>query len=276
MDRGQRKDKLADILEKITPKVVTSMDNNINSIMYNVVGFVPVTDFLDNGLFIANLGYLIAQENLNVCIVDFKVFNPNIYQFLDAKPNEKGKGLLEVLKNDKEDIRRQVIATKYKKLFLLSPSPYDLIEEYLEFKFSTIKRVINELKDMFDIVLVDIPNNPPLEFCTGAMKYIHRGFFVSAQRTENSINILKLLDFAKSIGVSTAKFNSIIFFNTQDLQYDYNAITQLGFNIVAKMPVVKGAISDYLQGKLYVKDSALIDKEYITGMKNLVSTIVAT
>lgn len=275
MDRGKQRETIADILDKITPKASLGIDNNLNKIIYNVIGFMPITDFADNGLLLSNLGYLIAKEKLNTCIVDFKVFYPNIYQYLDVEPNEKGQGLLSVLKNDKEDIRKQIITTKYKSLYLLSPSPYDLIEEYLEFKLDTIKRVITELKDMFDIVLIDIPNNPPLEFCIGSMKYIHRGFFTSAQRTENTINMLKLMDFAKSIGITTAKFNNVIFLNIQDIQYDYNPITQMGFNVVAKLPLVKNAISDYLMGSLYIKDSGLIDKAYILGMKQLVNIITA-
>lgn len=276
MDRGQRKGRIADILNKITPKASENIENSISDIIYNVIGFLPITECIDNGLFISNLAYSIAQKNINTCIVDFKVFYPNIYQYLDAKPNDKGKGLLNILKNDKEDIRTQITVTKYKQLYLLSPSPYDLVEDYIECKLSMIERVINELKEMFDVVLIDIPNNPPLEFCIGAMKYIHRGFFTSAQRTDTTINMMKLLDFAKSIGVSTAKFSSVIFLNTQDVPYDYDCISKIGFNISAKIPLVKNEVSDYLAGKLYIKDSTLIDKNYVSEINKLVDLIISS
>lgn len=80
------------------------------------------------------------------------------------------------MKSDKVDFRDELQQTKYDKLFLLTPSPQDLMEEYFDFEFENIERVITTLKQMFDIVLIDIPNNPPLEFCLGAMKYCHIGF----------------------------------------------------------------------------------------------------
>ena len=51
------------------------------------------------------------------------------------------------------------------------------MEEYFDFEFENVERVINTLKSIFDVVLIDIPNNPPLEFCLGAVKYCHMGFF---------------------------------------------------------------------------------------------------
>lgn len=81
-----------------------------------------------------------------------------------------------MLKSDKVDFREEIQATKYERLYVLSPSPHDLLEEYFDFEFEHLERVIDTLKGMFDIILLDIPNNPPLEFCLGAMKSSHVGF----------------------------------------------------------------------------------------------------
>lgn len=88
--------------------------------------------------------------------------------------------------------------------------------------------------------------------------------------------MMKLLDFAKSIGVSTAKFSSVIFLNTQDVPYDYDCISKIGFNISAKIPLVKNEVSDYLAGKLYIKDSTLIDKNYVSEINKLVDLIISS
>ena len=267
MDR--EKQKVNDIFRKISSKELIGAELQENKLMYSIVGFVPISDSCDNALIISNLGYLLAEKGLNTCVVDFKVFYPNLFQFLDAKPNNKGKGLIRVLRSDKVDFREEIIATKYDKLFLLSPSPQDLMEEYFDFDFQNIERVITTLRDMFDIVLIDIPNNPPLEFCLAAMKYCHIGFFTATERMDASSNMVKLLDYASSVGISTAKFTRVILMNLLDLRFDYKIISDIGFTIVAALPLVKDAIAKSLEGKLYVKDTPIINKYFIRELRGL-------
>lgn len=268
MDQTERLS-LDKVLDKISPKEYMGSEFQESKLIYSVIGFIPACDMVDNALVISNLGYLLAQKGLNTCILDLKVFNPNLYHYLDAKPNKKGSGLIRVLKSDKVDFREEIQATKYEKLYLLSPSPHDLIEEYLDFEFDHLEHVVNTLKGMFDIVLVDIPNNPPLEFCLGAMKFSHIGFFTSTERIEATSNMIRLLDFASSVGISTAKFTSVILMNIQDINYDHKAISEFGLNIVAVLPYVKAAYAYSLEGKLYVRDNPLINRYFLKQMRRL-------
>ena len=243
-------------------------------LLYNVVGFIAASDFADNGAIISNIGYKIAEKNLNTCIVDFKIFYPTLYNYLDVEPNEKGKGLLSVLKDDKVDIREHICTSKYKQLYLLTSSPYDLIEEYLDFKFEHIERVIDELKEIFDLILIDIPNNPPLEFCLATMKYVHRGFITVSERIESIGNIQKLLEFASSVGITTSKFTNIIYVNTLNLNYDYGALKETNLKVVAKLPMLQGIIDEYYKGNLYLKDSSIINRQYLMGIEDLIRIIM--
>lgn len=268
MDRREEV-KLDSILDKISAKDRLGAQLEESSLIYSVIGFIPACDMVDNALLLSNLGYLLTKKGLNICIVDLKVFQPNLFHYLDAAPNKKDHGLLRVLKSDKVDFREEITATKYERLYLLAPSPHDLVEEYLDFDFEHLERVINTLKGMFDLVLLDIPNNPPLEFCLGAMKSSHIGFFTSNERVEALSNMVRMLDFAASVGISTAKFTSIILMNTQDLKYDYKGLREYGFNIVATMPLVKAAYAASLEGKLYVRDNSLVNKYFMRSLQRL-------
>lgn len=268
MDQNDRLS-LDQVLHKISPKEYMGSEFQESKLIYSVIGFIQACDMVDNALVISNLGYLLAQKGLNTCVLDLKVFNPNLYHYLDAKPNKKGGGLIRVLKSDKVDFREEIQATKYEKLYLLSPSPHDLIEEYLDFEFDHLEHVINTLKSMFDIVLVDIPNNPPLEFCLGAMKFSHIGFFTATERIEATSNMIRLLDFASSVGISTAKFTSVILMNIQDINYDHKAINEFGLKIIAALPYVKAAYAYSLEGKLYVRDNPLINRYFLKQMRRL-------
>ena len=272
MDRKEAK-KVDSVFNKISHKELLSEELHNNKLMYSVVGFIPACDLVDNALLISNLGYLLSQKGLNTCIVDLKVFYPNLYHFLDVTPKKKANGLIKVLKSDRVDFRGEVLSTKYDRLFLLSPSPQDLMEEYFDFEFEHLERVIATLKHMFDLVLIDIPNNPPMEFCLGAMKYCHMGFFTSTERVEAAGNMVKLLDYAASVGISTAKFTNVILMNLQDIEFDYKVINESGFNIVASLPLVKEASQWALEGRLYVKGNPLINKYFIKEIQRLVDLL---
>lgn len=271
MDR--EKQKVNAILHKISSRELIGAELQDNKLMYSIVGFLPVSDSCDNSLLISNLGYLLAEKGLNTCIVDFKVFYPNLYQFLDVKPKDRGNGLIKVLRSDKVDFREEIAPTKYEKLFLLSPSPQDLMEEYFDFDFQSIERVISVLKEMFDIVLMDIPNNPPLEFCLAAMKYCHIGFFTATERIDAASSMVKLLEYAASVGISTAKFTRVILMNLLDLNFDYKIISDMGFTIFAALPQVKDAVAKALEGKLYLKDASIINKYFIRELRRLADVL---
>ena len=272
MDRKTRQ--IEDILHKLSPKEHLGMEMRENKLIYSVFGFIPASDFVDNSILISNLGYLLAQQGLNTCVLDFKVFYPNLYQSLDVEPRKKGRGLLKVLKSDKIDIRDEITVTKYDRVYLLSPSPQDLMEEYFDFDLEAVERVIQTIKNMFDIVLIDIPNNPPLEFCLGALKASHMGFFTASERLDTYINMVKLLDFMDSVGISPAKFSNLIFMNLQGIEFDYEVFKKSNLNIVAALPLVKGLVLNSFEGRLYVKDDPFLNKKVKNQLDNLVKILI--
>lgn len=270
---SKAKNRIAEMISKISSQELIGAELQENKLIYSVIGFISSSDFVDNALLISNLAYLLSQRGLNTCVLDFKVFYPNLYQYLDVKPNKKSDGLIKVLKSDKVDIRGEILNTRYERLYLLSPSPYDLMEEYYDFEFENVERVITTLKNTFDIVLIDIPNNPPLEFCLGAVKYSHVGFFTASERIECAGNMIKFLDYASSVGISTSKYTSVIFMNLMGFDYDYKAIEEIGFNIAAKVPFVKSAITYALEGRIYVKDNPLINKFFRRELHELADSL---
>ena len=236
----------------------------------DVAAFIPASEFVENGQLISNLAYCLAGNAFTVCAVDFKVFYPNLHYWFNAESNKKGEGLMRILKNYRGDIKSVITPTSVKDLFLLSPSPYDAIESYYSFEFRHINAVINILRENFDIVLIDVPNNPPLEFCLGAMMNCMQGFVTAAERSDILANIIKLLRHAGSLGISEAKFLEVIFINSFDTVFDYSALKASNFNTIARFPFVKEAWESPLEGKLYFRDSQLVNKYYVREMKNVI------
>lgn len=272
MDRSDNK-RLKDALHKLSSKDLIGAELQETKLIYNVIGFLSATEYVDSGLLISNLGCILSEKGLNTCIIDFNVFYPNLFSYFNIQSNNKGEGLLKFMKSDKTDIRQELLHTPYDKLFLLSPSPQDLFEEYFDFTFENIEQVIEIVKSTFDIVLINIPNNPPFEFCMASMKFCHRGFVLSAERIDAPRNIIKLFDFANSLGISTAKFANLIMMNLMDLKYDYNVFEEIGLKVVAAIPYVKSALSHSLEGRIYLKEGKGVNKYFYREINRLANIL---
>lgn len=269
-----RKESISEIFERISPKTDFRDESQMNRLMNGVAGFLPITDSTDNGMLISNLAYIFSSNGFNTCVIDLKVFYPNLYNYLDVPPNKKGRGLLNVLKSDRIDIRMEINVTKYEKLFLLSPSPQDLMEEYFDFEMSDVKTLIERIKKIFDVVLIDIPNIPPLEFSAGAIDCCNLGFFTASERVDAVNNMIKLLDFVSTLGINTANFANVIFMNIHDCGYDFSVVKQMKFNIIAQLPFIKATISDGYEGRMYIRDNPLVSRVFAEQLENVVQLIV--
>ena len=249
-----------------------------------VVGFIPVCEFVENGEIIANLAYVIASRGFTVCVVDFKVFYPNLFDWLGGvSSNRKAEGLIRLLHSDRTEIKDITQKTDDEHVFLVSPSPNDDIEDYLNFSIEDIKRVILLLKEAFDVVLIDIPNNPTMEFCLGALMYCQRGFFVASERIESMRNIQKISEFALKVMDNIRSFSSIILARQQEFNYDTNALSSIDIigsgeknrlKVTAKIPFIKSAQECALEGKVYIRDSSVVNKVFAREMSRLTDIIL--
>lgn len=273
-EQQQERVDVKELLEKLSPRDKIYSEIETNKIIDNVIAFLPSGESTDSSILIANLAASIAKKGWNVCVIDFKVFYPNIYKLLDCEAMPKGKGLIKLLRSDKVDYREEILDTKYKNLFLLSPSPMDLIEEYFDFQFEDIDRLIDAVREMFDLVLIDVPNIPPLEFCVGAIKQCNVGFCVWSERIECPQNTQRFLSYIGSLGVSSAKIANVILNNTHGFEYDKQIITEMGMKYIGEFPYVPSVINYSLEGRVYSVDSLVIDKRYKRSMERLVDLMV--
>lgn len=272
MDDGRKLD-LREQLGKLSPKERIFEELDRASIQENIYGFIPASDCADTSLLIVNLGVMLAEKGKSVCIFDAKVFYPSIYKLVDCEANPKGKGLLQIIKSDKTDVRDAVTNTRYKNLYIMTSSPSDPMEEYFDIREEEVERIIASLKDMFDIVLIDIPNLPPLEFCYVSMKCSNMGFVVWSERIECPQNTSRLMHFMNSIGIGTSKFANIIVNNEAGLNYDLKIVEDMNLRLITRLPFVPSVVDYSLEGKVYVTKSVLMDRRYSKGINILVSII---
>jgi len=127
------------------------------------------------------------------------------------------------------------------------------------------------LKETFDVVLIDIPNNPGLEFFIGAMMNCQKGFLIAPERVDAQRNIQKLMEFALRITNNARNFNSVILARQQGLVYDRSMLTgtRVGgeregdgvkMRLAANIPFIREAQQCALDGSVYIRDGALANR----------------
>ncbi|MCX7748169.1 MAG: ATPase [Clostridia bacterium] len=272
MDNKERLD-VNKFLEKLSPKDRIYEELEASKIFDNVIGFIPMGDGTDTSILVTNLAVRLAKKGFNTCVLDAKVFYPSIYKLLDCEANPKGRGLIRVSRTDKVDYRDEINETKYKNLYLLSPSPLDLIEEYFDFQVEDVERVILTLKDMFDFVLIDIPNIPPLEFCVIPIKLCNIGFLLWSERIDCPQNTSKLIEFISSMGIGTAKLANVIIANELGIDYDKEIIAEMKMRLIAELPYIRGPVDYSLEGRVYSVDSVILDKRYDKSLSRIVELL---
>ncbi|RCX18253.1 MinD-like ATPase involved in chromosome partitioning or flagellar assembly [Anaerobacterium chartisolvens] len=272
---GRQRGKLSfdDVLQRLSPRDRVYGELEASRIIDNVIGFIPASDCCDTSILVSNLAALLAARQYSVCILDNKVFYPSIYKILDCEANPRDRGLIKLLRSDRVDFRDEINSTRYKNLFLLSPSPMDAMEDYFDFTFGDIERVMTAVKDMFDLVIVDIPNIPPLEFCVSSIKHCNTGFFVWSERIECPQNTEKFLEFVGSLGIGASKFTNIVINNISGLNFDREVISEMKMKLIAEFPFIPKAADFSIEGKVYIQDSALLDKRFERALNALADVI---
>jgi len=247
-----------------------SLDTGYDKPRGIVAGFVPACEFVEACEIISNLAYVLSARGFVVCVVDFKVFYPNLCDWMGGVDSDKkGNGLIRLLNSDRTEVRSVARETDDKNVFLVAPSPNDDIEDYLNFSVGDVERTISLLRETFDVVLIDIPNNPGLEFFAGALMNCQKGFLVVSERVDAPRNIQKLMEFVFRITNNARCFNNVILARRQDLVYDRSILTGMRFGsgsdtvkmrLVASIPYNRQAQQCALDGDVYIKSGSIVNR----------------
>lgn len=276
-----------DQIDKIEKEVVIENENSF--IFDNSIGFLGVKGGVGTSSLLANVALDVASKGKSVCIMDADVFKPSIIRMFDcASELEEEQGLQTVLKDDSCDIRDNLIKTKYDNVYILSRSLNDKIEDFLDFEEKDFKRVIDELKSVFDIVLIDIPLNFCLEFCIYPLKFVDRGFMVWEDNIEcfqNTFDIKFFLKYAADI--DTGKISNIII-NKRRLSglmdasakgligvpFNTENISELKCRLFSEVPFI-GEIQNYInEGRPYLKAGSKINGRFLSEIEKITRFIL--
>jgi len=266
--------------EDIKDKIQTEI------IINNVIGMMSINGGAGASTIVANVAHILSKYNLLnknkesltdmvVCVVDFNVMNPVQYQLLGQESPEKGKGLLDVLITGTESMSKNLIRVS-NTLSLLSPSIYDDLYEYFDINSINVSDIIDYLKDHYDIVIIDMPNNPPSPLCYQTMKWCNKLFVIWDESITIYQNTKRLMDFFASIKIRN-KFTHIIFNKKTRtplvIERIDELVKKLGLKLLAIIPYAQDIVNDNLNGTLYV-EQGIVKKDVKKAFMAISSEII--
>lgn len=250
--------------EKIKDEIQSEM------IIDNVVGFMSMTGGAGSSTIVANIAHILSNYNLMkkkkesltdlvICVVDLNVINPIQYQLLGQEEPEKEFGLHNIFVSGPTKISSNMLRVS-NTLSVVTASPNDDIYEYFDTTARNVSDMIEYLKDHFDIVILDIPNQPASPLCYEAIKMCSKVFVIWDESINIFRNTERLIDFFNKIKIRN-KISHVIFNKKTktplDIEHIEELVKKLGLKLLGIIPYSQNIVNDSLSGKLYMEHGIL-------------------
>ncbi|MFZ5988861.1 MAG: ATPase, partial [Bacillota bacterium] len=99
------------------------------------------------------------------------------------------------------------------------------------------------------------------------------GFMVWNERVDCALNTNRLMQFYSSINIGVAKFSNVIINNKLGLSFDKDILKEMNLKLIAEFPYVPAVADFSLEGKVYIAESAVLDKRFKKSLEKLADLI---
>lgn len=203
----------------------------------NVVGFYCPCAGAGVTTLIGNIAVMLAAQKKNVCVVDLNVLFPEqMRYFLDEKMEKKMKSLTEKILKPNMHMRELINTTKIQGVSLVSTKFSDSIVTLINIREDAIIAMFNELREMFDYVLLDMGGiDIAYESTTLAFDHCDYVYTVIAPQLGMINAALKINNFLNEANYSV-KLTRVLQNQIKDKPFKQSEFKQLGLSLLADMP----------------------------------------
>lgn len=201
-----------------------------------VIGFKGVVNGCGNSTLVQNVAIALSNStNYSICVVDANYIAPTMYPMLVNSPDSKRKDFLDY----DGDLTELVINTNFRNVYLLSMYNRGILD-MLSAKDSeiTAEKLIGALKSYYDIVLIDLSNEPTNISTHMAIK-CNKIYNIADQSLKSIYNLRKSLNTMSTLAVPVAKSNKIILNKMVPdvLSNTSKVVEESGLKIIGQIPL---------------------------------------
>lgn len=223
-----------------------------NQLLYNkVIGFRGIVDGVGCSTILQNTAMALMDAcNLKIIVLDMNMLYPCQFELFECDLDESGRGdILDYARGEK--MANTIFSTKYSQIKVAGFRKRNVIDMVsISDDSSVIVKYIEELKNYFDIILIDLSHETTNMAVEASIK-CNKIFTVADISRKCLSNVLNSINYVTTLGTSYAKCRRLI------LNKDMNEINsgirvlkdEFKFNMVGVIPFSKTIASKGVDGK---------------------------
>lgn len=181
--------------------------------------------------------YLAKEQNKQVCVVDLDFLQPDLLYNLNVDVTTENT-ILNYLKGLKKLQDCYIEDELIPNLRLVTASPKDPLELLLNLRTDedVIGNLIDQVQNVFDYVLINLPYRQPFITFIEPISRIDRGYLVADERLSALMKIKGILSFIQSYQGKASIFNQLILNKRTEYDYPYEKIKEINCELVSEIP----------------------------------------
>lgn len=262
-------------------KYAKEIDSINDKLIDNVVSFIGASGGVGSTTTLINVAYYLKKLGKSVIVIDLDILNPSIKDCLECGMKKTpSKDLVSYLTGS--SILGECIYSTESKIAVMSA--YNrTIADYIFMDNSSVanalSNMINQLKRLFDVVLIDIPNKVIMSDIVGQAIYDSNLIYMVWNEALSCVNGTENLKINMSrLGIPyESKVRGIVFNARTSIDYPKYPIEQSGIKLITILPYDSGIKESGLRGEVFMEKGlsrSKFSEAYCNNIEYLSETII--
>lgn len=234
-----------------------------------VIGFRGIVEGVGCSTLVQNVAVALADTTrYKIAVIDTNMLYPCMADMLKVDDNARddNKDIYDF--NSGTAIGKIAKDTNYNNVTLFRFYKRGIIDMVsLADDISLSDKLLNELKQFYDIILIDL-SHEPTQFATEAAVKCNKIFLVADTSIKCSANILYSLNYMTTLGVSLTKCKKVILNKTTNVNAGVKGVlSDMGISVIGEIPFSQLIYNSGVTGKpfygLATRDSVITDAHVV-------------
>lgn len=225
----------------------------------NLFGFYSPSGGTGVTTVVANVAALLANQNLNIAVVDFDMYYPSLFRYLQEDDQVIKNSLLDIFITPGANIPEFAAPTKYPTLSLYSNTLDEDVYQLAELDVLNVIQFLRDISALYDFVLVDIKGVLNQETTIAAISECYRIFTFVRPLVSDSERIYKDNLILQNY-MYGPKVKNVVQTMIRDDEFSAEEFKTYGFNLLENIPFALAVEKVGANNELFVMGNYGSDK----------------
>lgn len=226
------------------------------SIPDNIIAVTSASGGAGATTLVVNIAEMLRRAGKTVLIIDADILNPNVYHYIEYEAEKNGERVDMVSYLMGDCVMGDCICNK-SPISIMSAKGR-MLTEYVtvdeEKPAENLASTVYRLRELFDIVLIDLPTNPVCSQLANALMHASDKIVMVWDESVQCVSNTEAFRVNLSLsGISEAKIDSIIINKKTSVYYSDAPLKKLGVEVRCVLPFDIGIIESGLRGEIFVE-----------------------